>query len=80
MCAALVLTCLAAYVTVLSVLPVEVVPPIVRVEEPTWLLSADSGAKRLVADLEIEVSKALGVSLSKVDSSGISTSDWPRLP
>jgi hypothetical protein len=57
------LTCSAIYTTALSVLPLEVVHSVVLVEELSW---SSSGAQHLTDDLSLEVSKALGVSLSEV--------------
>jgi hypothetical protein len=51
---------LASYVTAPSVLPLEVVPPILVPVDSLTISSSDSGA------LELEVSEALGISLSEV--------------
>jgi hypothetical protein len=51
---------------VLSVLPIEVVAPIVAIVELTRLLPEDEEVGWLVEDSELGVSKALGISLSEV--------------
>jgi hypothetical protein len=49
-----------------SVLPVEVVPPVVAVTELTRSLSEDEEVGLLMGKLELGVSEALGISLSEV--------------
>jgi hypothetical protein len=61
-----VLTYLAVYVTVLSVLPLEVVPSIVRVEDLTGSLSEDVEVVCLTQELELGVGETLGLSLLEV--------------
>jgi hypothetical protein len=60
------LTYIAVYATAPSVLPVEVVPPVIAVEELTRSSSEDEGVGLLMEDLELGVSEALGISLSEV--------------
>jgi hypothetical protein len=61
-----VLTCSAIYVTASIVLPLEVAPSVVQVEELTRSLSGNSVVERVTVELELEVSEVLGMSLSKV--------------
>jgi hypothetical protein len=66
----------------LLVLPLEVVPPIaVAVKSLTRLSPVESGVRQLVIDLELEVSEALGESLSEVcaqyfGDSNMGERDW----
>jgi hypothetical protein len=62
-----ILTYSAIYVTVLSVLPVEVAPLTVGVEELTWTLSDNAEeVDHLAMEMELGLGDALGMSLSEV--------------
>jgi hypothetical protein len=59
------LTYLAPYVTTPLVLPSEVVPPLVAIEDLTRT-SSDEQLGEQIEKLELGVSEALGISLSEV--------------
>jgi hypothetical protein len=69
------LTCIAIFVTAPSVLPLEVAHLVVCVEELTRSLSVESEVVHLMEELELGVSKALGVSLSEVHTRYFGDSD-----